>query len=106
MPKKTKSLAQVEREITADPKRRHQVKRHKAAMRAAMRLSEMRERTGASQAELADKLGVTQSRISSLERAEDLQLSTLSRYIEALGGELVVTAKFGRRNVPLSADRR
>lgn len=56
------------------------------------------------QADVARILGVTQSRISRVERAEDLNVSTLERYVAALGGELHVDARIGDRVVELTAD--
>ncbi len=43
---------------------------------------------------MAELLGVKQENISRMERRADLLLSTLSRYIEAMGGKL-----FARRLV-------
>ena len=44
---------------------------------------------------------VTQANISRIERQEDLKLSTLERYIEALGGRLEVRAVFDDGDVLL-----
>lgn len=54
-------------------------------------LRQARERT---QRDLADAFGTTQANISQLEKRADVYLSTLRRYIEALGGELEITARF------------
>lgn len=89
-----RTFAERRREIKADPVRRARVERHKAEMELALHLVELRERTGTTQTELADRLGVSQSRISRLERAQDLQLSTLQDYVEALGGKLEIKASF------------
>jgi len=43
---------------------------------------------------LADALGVSQANISRIEHQDDVYLSTLRAYIEALGGELEITARF------------
>ena len=51
-------------------------------------LAEFRKRLGCSQVEMADALGTTQSGISRIERQSDIMLSTLSRYVSALGGQL------------------
>lgn len=55
-------------------------------------LSELREATGVSQKELADRMGIRQPTLSKLERKSDLQLSTLQRIVEGLGGKLVLVA--------------
>ena len=64
-------------------------------------LGEMRKMVGATQVAVAEKLEKAQSEISALERRDDYFLSTLKRYIEALGGELEVIARFGDRSVRL-----
>ncbi len=50
-----------------------------------------------------DPLGVTQANISRIEHEEDLYLSTLRSYVEALGGRLEVNAVFADGVVSLVA---
>lgn len=57
-------------------------------------LSRLRERFGVTQQGLASRLGVRQSTVSGIERRQDIQLSTLHRVIEALGGKLEIIAAF------------
>lgn len=61
---------------------------------ARLRLGDIREAVGKTQVELAAELGLGQGSVSKIERAADMYLSTLRRYIEALGGELEVLARF------------
>ena len=56
-----------------------------------------------SRTHVARILGITQSRVSKLERAEDLNVSTLERYVAALGGELRVDARIGNDVIELTA---
>src|SRR5258707_12508055 len=65
----------------------------------SMPLAEIRKAIGLTQAELAEKLGAGQGNISKVENAADMYLTTLRKYIEALGGRLVLSAEFpgGRR---------
>ncbi len=56
-------------------------------------LMQLRRRREISQQELAAALGVSQVNISRIEHEDDLQLSTMRRFIEALGGELIVQAR-------------
>jgi predicted transcriptional regulator len=56
---------------------------------------------GVTQEELAHALDVSQSNISRVERSEDLYLSTLRGYVEALGGRLEINAVFPDRTIPL-----
>ena len=93
-----KSFNQLRKQIDADPARRANVEKHKAAM-----LGELRRRLDLTQAVVADRLDVTQENISQIERGEaDVRLSTLSRYIEALGGRLEIRAAFAGESVALS----
>lgn len=64
-------------------------------------LRELREMAGATQVETAEAADTTQAEISKTERREDHLLSKLRRYVEALGGELEVTARFGDRSIRL-----
>jgi transcriptional regulator with XRE-family HTH domain len=57
-------------------------------------LSEIRELTGKSQRQVADALGIKQPSLSKLEKQADMQISTLRRIVNALGGELEVIARF------------
>ena len=68
-----------------------------------MDLRELREAAGKTQEELADALKKAQSEISRLEGRSDYRLSTLQRYVAALGGELEIVANFGNRRVRLRA---
>ncbi|TWU59602.1 helix-turn-helix domain-containing protein [Crateriforma conspicua] len=57
-------------------------------MKAEMLLAELRKHTGMTQIELAKVLGVSQSTLSEQEHRNDMEISTLSRYVAALGGSL------------------
>ena len=70
---------------------------------AAIELSELRNVLGVTQAELAIAIESSQEAVSRIEQREDHKLSTLRRYVEALGGKLEVTAVVKGRRVPLSA---
>ncbi len=96
--KSRKGFNELRKQIDADPARRANVEEHKTAM-----LSELRRKLDLTQAIVADRLDVTQENISQIERGEaDVRLSTLSRYIEALGGHLEVRAAFPEETVALS----
>ena len=57
-------------------------------------LQELREKRHVSQVDLANRLGVKQPTVSKIERRDDVNLSTLRRFVEALGGKLHITAEF------------
>jgi transcriptional regulator with XRE-family HTH domain len=75
-----------------------------ARERLHLRLAILREQLGKSQVELAELLGTSQPNVSQLERSEDLQLSSIARYIHALGGQLQVNAVVGNTTYRLIDD--
>jgi DNA-binding XRE family transcriptional regulator len=89
----------LEKRLQADPEARERYETERQAMRDALTLSAVREQAGVTQVELARALHVTQANISQLERKQDLYLSTLSRYVEALGGHLELRAVFPDRTL-------
>jgi DNA-binding XRE family transcriptional regulator len=96
--KSRKGFDELRKQIDADPARRANVEKHKTAM-----LSELRRKLDLTQAIVADRLDVTQENISQIERGEaDVRLSTLNRYVEALGGRLEIRAAFPEETVALS----
>jgi predicted transcriptional regulator len=65
-------------------------------------LKELRQDLDVTQAELARVAEMTQSEMSRLEGRADHRISTLRRYVEALGGEIEITAVIGNRRVKLT----
>jgi transcriptional regulator with XRE-family HTH domain len=59
---------------------------------AEMFLNEIRKHTGLTQEDLAKTLAIRQPSLSKLENQDDMQISTLRRIIQALGGELELIA--------------
>ena len=72
------------------------------ASRPHLTLRELREGLDVTQAELADAAEMTQSEMSRLEARADHRISTLRRYVEALGGEIEITAVIGGRRIKLT----
>ncbi len=83
------------------PARREQLRREAEAELLEMDLKAMRETLGKTQVDVATVLDVSQGQVSETENREDHRLSTLRRYVEALGGELEVIANFGDRRIRL-----
>ncbi len=81
--------------------RRERVKRRVHEELLDMDLREMRRLVGKTQQDVARRSGMAQSELSKTERREDHRLSTLRRYVEALGGELEVIANFGDKRIRL-----
>lgn len=72
----------------------------------AFRLREIREALGITQTELAERMQITQPTVSALE-AGDMDrsaISTLKSYVEALGGTVEVTARFGKQHLVLLSE--
>ncbi len=79
---------------TLPAKRRVKIEQRASELATLKDLRQAIERT---QAELATSLGVGQDTISRIERRSDMLLSTLRRYVEAMGGKLELVAKFPDR---------
>jgi DNA-binding XRE family transcriptional regulator len=61
-------------------------------MLAEMLLPEIRKHSGMTQKEVAAILGISQPGLSKIENQEDMQIGTLSKLIEAMGGTLEIIA--------------
>src|ERR1700741_4671074 len=78
-------------------------RRKKVRARAAeliaeeMTLRDLRKARAHTQVSMAKKLKVGQDGISRLEKRQDMYLSTIRDYVEALGGTLELVAKFPNR---------
>lgn len=64
-------------------------------------LAELRRARAFTQAQLADALDVPQSQVSRIEHQAELYISTLARYLEAMGGHLELVGVFGDQRIPL-----
>ena len=62
-----------------------------------MSLRDLRRARERTQARVAKELGINQENVSRLEKRTDLLISTLSSYVEAMGGELHLVAEFPDR---------
>lgn len=61
---------------------------------AGMPLHELRTARQLTQETLAETLHMSQANVSKIEHRTDMYISTLRRYVEAMGGRLVITAQF------------
>lgn len=100
--KDVKAAARASGRDNSDEVAEHE-KRMLAELRA-YRLAEIREKYGYRQTEIAEKMGVSQSRVSRMERGEleRAGISTIRDYVEALGGEVEVLAKFGDERIVIA----
>jgi predicted XRE-type DNA-binding protein len=85
--------------IQQSPAFQAKVEEELAAINVAQDLVALRESRGLSQAELASRLGITQSAIAQLESAQpkNVELRTLVRVAAALGGHVDVSIRAGRQ---------
>lgn len=89
-------MAKKFRDLIADwsPERIARVEAEAAAMLREMRLDELRRARLKTQQDMAAALRTSQASVSKLERRTDMYLSTLRRYVQAMGGELEIIARF------------
>lgn len=66
-----------------------------------MNLKEIRKMLGLTQTDVAKVAKMNQSDLSLTERREDHLVSTLRRYVKALGGDLEIVARFGNKAIHL-----
>jgi transcriptional regulator with XRE-family HTH domain len=93
-----RSLRDIKSRRPPDPER---VERIKRALLLENALHELRRRRGASQAAVAELLGTSRPNVSRIEQEADVRVSTLARYVEALGGSLEIRAVFDDESVRL-----
>jgi len=84
------------------PERRARVEDRVRKAVQEMALDELRSARQLTQSELADVLRVDQGSISKLERRTDMYISTLRRYVEAMGGSLQIRAVFPEGEVQIT----
>ncbi|MBC3843249.1 helix-turn-helix domain-containing protein [Streptacidiphilus sp. 4-A2] len=94
-------------DLTADitPEQRERIQEIKAELVDAERgheLATLRRAQGFTQVQVAAAMGVTQGRISQIERgAARLDTATMAAYLHAIGGELTILATVGKLSVRL-----
>ena len=76
------------------PEKRAETKRKALADLDRMGFAALRKAREQTQVELAEKLGINQASVSAIENSSDLLLSTLAKYVRALGGDVVIHAVF------------
>ncbi|MBN1585902.1 MAG: helix-turn-helix transcriptional regulator [Candidatus Omnitrophica bacterium] len=100
---KFKTLDQVmQKQVKGDPERELNIQVEQVKIAVAEQLVEIREKTGLTQKQLAQKMGVSQQLISRIESGSDnLTLETLVRFLSVLGVvmKVEVDKKKGREQV-------
>lgn len=70
--------------------------------RQEMLLAELRQLSGLTQQELAERLGISQPSLSQMEGQNDMQIKTLNRLVNSLGGELELIAHMPNGDISLT----
>ncbi len=95
-----KKLKQLEEKMSPESLSRSQAKAE--AMMTAMALAELRQALKLSQEDIAAAMKINQPAVSKIEKNTDMFINTLRRYIEAMGGELDITARFNDREIRIN----
>jgi hypothetical protein len=97
----TKKFSELHGRISTE--RRARIESLVRAAIAEMPLQDLRRARAVTQVELAKAMGTSQGEISKIEQRADLYLSTLREYVDAMGGELELVARFPDGQVKISS---
>lgn len=92
-----KNFEELRKQMSPESRARATAKAHE--MMAEMLLAEIRKEAGFTQEDLAETLGVKQPSLSKVESQDDMQISTLKRLIQALGGQLELIAHMPKGDI-------
>jgi transcriptional regulator with XRE-family HTH domain len=95
-----KDFENLEKQMS--PERLKRAKTRAKEIMAEMLLSEIRKEAGFTQEDIAKTLGIRQPSLSKLESQDDIQISTLQRLIQALGGRLELIAHMPGGDIRIS----
>ncbi len=76
-----------------------QIRKKLKQLRKEMVLAEVRKAMSLTQVDLAEMLHIKQAALARLENRTDMYISSLRKYIVALGGELDIVARFPEGDV-------
>ncbi len=84
------------------PERRERNRRRTEEMLKALPLEGLRNARKLTQVKLAETMGLNQASVSKLEHRTDMYISTLSHFVQAMGGELQISAIFPEGTVKIT----
>lgn len=90
----TKPFSELAAQARTDPVQRARIETAKRAMAVVEEIAELRARKSQAPREVAGTVGGSRANAPRIEHEEDLYLSTLRDYVEALGGRLEINAVF------------
>ena len=85
------------------PEAQKEVKEGTKKILSEMPLRELRLANDFSQEKLAEKLSTKQANVSRLEQRTDMYVSTLKSFIEAMGGEMDIIARFPKGDIKVGS---
>ncbi len=92
------AISQEEVMASLPPERRARIQaRAQELIEEEMTLRDLRSVHHLTQERVAELLGIEQDSVSRMERRADMLLSTMSSYVEAMGGKLRLIAEFPNR---------
>jgi DNA-binding XRE family transcriptional regulator len=97
---RTKSYRLLREKMSPERRVQNETRMQKALIHMA--LQELRQSLSITQQDLAKTLELTQPALSKMEHQDDIQVSTLAGYIEALGGKLKLVASFPDQEVVIN----
>ncbi len=84
------------------PESQERIKKRTEALRSEMALQELRQAMQLTQQQLAENLQMNQAAVSKVEHQSDMYISTLRRFLAAMGGELRIVAHFPQGDVTIN----
>jgi DNA-binding XRE family transcriptional regulator len=82
--------------------RKNRISEKKEELYEELALQELRQALQLTQQQIAGTLKLNQAAISKIEHQSDMYVSTLRRFIDAMGGELRIIAHFPRGDVVIN----
>jgi transcriptional regulator with XRE-family HTH domain len=84
------------------PERQARAKARTEEMLAELALQELRQALNLTQEEVAAAMQMNQGAVSKMEHQSDIYVSTLRKFVSAMGGQLKLVASFPDRDVVIS----
>jgi hypothetical protein len=97
---KTKPFSELRKRMTPEQRTESEILGKVALLQ--LTLLELQESLGLKQDDIQREFNNFEATIAELENQEDIQISTLSRYIKALGGNLKIIAHFPDEEITLA----
>ena len=84
------------------PRNQERIRKRTVELSREMALQELRQAMELTQQQIAGTLQMNQAAVSKLEHQSDMYISTLRRFLSAMGGELRIVASFPECDVVIS----